>query len=219
MMKVRRGMTMSRIDEKPKKNNSHRICASCETGQLREQSIGIKVGSAVFDTMTMVCLECGAYALTPKVRREMDEWGTKFTRNIVEPQPLFSEASHNFLDEMAIGYGLTKVPFIKILTTFYLNHIVNRPDFGEVKKIFAAHEPRRLLEGGLKAKVSLPIRYLLFRKLQVFCDVWEVSHAKAIEEATLFCLTALTVDEKNLANLKAIAKSLKGFISDTAQAA
>ena len=196
------------------------FCPHCETTEnVVEKKISIPVGSESFSTKTMVCKKCGRYEMTPKIRKEMDEWGRALTKNIVEPQPIFSEATHRFTEEMAAQYGLKRVPLFRVLTAFYLNRVVNRDDFQELKRFCDAHAPRRLLDEGARSKVSVPIRYLMYRKLQTFSEVWDISHAKAIEESVLFGLTVLSCKEENFEKLKGIADSLQQYLADIAQAA
>ncbi len=205
---------------KKKVVNTKRLCPHCEDdSDVTQKKVSIIVGSESFMTTTMVCEKCGSYALTPKIRKEMDEWGRKFTKNVIEPQPIFSESTHRFAEEMANQHGLKKVPLFRALTAFYLNHVVNLEDFQEIKNYCDKHPSRKLLNKGERSKVSVPIRYLLYRKIQIFSDVWKVPHSKTIEEAVLFGLTALSSKEENFAKLKVIAESLEQFIADVAQAA
>ncbi|MGK5082466.1 hypothetical protein WDW37_04095 [Bdellovibrionota bacterium FG-1] len=197
-----------------------RFCPHCEDDtNVIEKKVSIPVGAESFSIHTLVCKKCGHYALTPDLRKEMDQWGRSLTKNIVEPQPVFSEATHRFAEEMATQYGLKRVPFFRVLTAFYLNRVVNRDDFQELKKFCDAHAPRKLLDEGTRSKVSVPIRYLMYRKLQTFSEVWEISHARAIEEAVLFGLTVLSCKEANFEKLKTIADSLQQYITDIAEAA
>jgi hypothetical protein len=207
-------------DKKDNGLNLKRFCPHCEDNtHVTEKKVSIPVGGETFVTRTFVCKKCGSYALTPEVRREMDEWGRKLTKNIIEPQPVFTEAVHQFAEEMAAQHGLKRVPFFRVLTAFYLNRVVNRDDFQELKRYCETHVSQKLLGKGKRSKVSVPIRYLMYRKLQTFSEVWGVSHAKVIEEAVLFGLTALSSKEENFERLKAIADSLQQYIADIAQAA
>ena len=208
------------MTKKTKEPNSKQFCPHCEDGaHVVEKKVSIPVGAETFITKTLVCKKCGHYALTPKIRQEMDEWGRKLTKNIIEPQPIFTEATHRFAEEMATQYGLKRVPFFRVLTAFYLNRVVNRDDFDELKRYCETHASQKFLNEGNRSKVSVPIRYLMYRKLQTFSEVWNVSHAKVIEEAVLFGLTALSSKEENLEKLKVIADSLQQYIVDIAQAA
>jgi len=199
---------------------SKRFCPHCESNtHVVEKKISISVGIEAFLTRTNVCKKCGSYELTPQIRKEMDQWGRALTKNIIEPQPIFSEATHRFAEEMAMHYGIKRVPLFRVLTAFYLNRVVNREDFEELKKFCNHHPPRKLLEGGSRTKVSVPIRYLMYRKLQTFSEVWGLSHAKVIEEACLFGLTVLSGQGDNFDKLKMISESLQQYISDVAQAA
>ncbi len=177
------------------------------------------MGKEIFTTKTAVCIKCKHYALTPKVRREIDEWGKRMIKNIVEPQPTFHEASHQFIEKKAAHFSMKKVPFIKALAFYYFNHIVNRADFPELKKYFASHHSEKHLSKGNKSKETVPIRYLMYRKLQTFSEVHNVSHAKAIEEAVLFGLMVLATDNDHFETLKTIAQNLKQYIEDFAEAA
>ncbi len=197
-----------------------RFCPHCEDDtNVIEKKVSIPVGTEAFSARTHVCKKCGSYELTPKIRKEMDLWGRSLTKNVVEPQPVFSEATHRFAEEMAAQFGLKRVPFFRVLTAFYLNRVVNRDDFQELKKFCDSHAPRKLLDEGDRSKVSVPIRYLMYRKLETFSEVWTVSHAKAIEEAVLFGLTVLSCREENFEKLRVIADSLQQYISEIAQAA
>lgn len=189
------------------------FCPHCEDDtHVIKMKVSIPMGNEIFSTVTYVCKKCGHYALTPELRREMDQWGRSLTKNIIEPQPIFSEAIHQFAEEMAVQYGLKRVPFFRVLTAYYLNHVVNREDFGELKMYCDQHSSRVLLQKGDSSKVSVPIRYLMYRKLQTFAEVWKVSHAKVIEEAVLFGLTVLSSKEENFEKLKMIADNLQQFI-------
>lgn len=208
------------MTKKNKKTCSKRFCPNCEDDtNVVEKKVSIPVGAETFTTKTLVCKKCGRYALTPEVRREMDDWGRKLTKNIIEPQPIFTEAAHQFAEEMAAQYGLKRVPLFRVLAAFYLNRVVNREDFQELKRYCETHVSQKFLSEGGRLKVSVPIRYLMFRKLQTFSEVWNVPHAKVIEEAVLFGLAALSSKEENLEKLKAIADSLQQYIADIAQAA
>lgn len=196
------------------------FCPNCEREvDLVHKKVEIPIGTEVFCTKMLVCCKCGSYEITPEVRKKMDEWGRKLTKNIIEPQPLFSEAVHQFAEEMAAHYGLKRVPFYRALTAFYLNRIVNREDFTELKRFCENSSALEFLNKGERSKVSIPIRFLLFRKLQIFGQVWNVTPAKAIEEAVLFGLVVLSSKEENFKKLKAIAQNLQQFIQEVAQAA
>ena len=108
---------------------------------------------------------------------------------------------------------------MRVLTAFYLNHVVNREDFQELKEYCEKHASKKLLDGGRKSKISVPIRYLMYRKLQTFSEVWNVPHSKAIEEAVLFGLTVLSSESDNFEKLKVISKSLQEYITEIAEAA
>lgn len=196
------------------------FCPNCEREvDLVNKKVEIPIGSEVFSTKMLVCYKCGSYELTPEVRKKMDEWGRKLTKNIIEPQPLFSEAVHQFAEEMAAHYGLKRVPFFRALTAFYLNRIVNRKDFEELKKFCDSNIAKELLNKGGQSKVSIPIRYLLFKKLQIFSKVWKIPPSKAIEESVLFGLVILSSKKGNFKKLKSIVDSLQQFIFEIAQAA
>jgi hypothetical protein len=209
-----------KIEKRHKPVSNHRFCPQCEEKtKIVKEKILIPVGVEAFTTEALVCKKCGLYALTSEIRREMDEWGCKLTRNIVEPQPVFAESVHQFGEEIATQYGLKRVPFFRVLTAFYLSRIASRKDFQELKDYCEKHPSRKLLDEGTRSKVSVPIRYLMYRRLQTFSEVWNIPHAKTIEEAVLFGLTVLSNRDKNLEKLRAITESLQQYIVDVAQAA
>lgn len=194
-----------------------KFCPRCEkNSSVVEKRISIKIGKATFSTKAPVCEKCKSYALTPELRREMDQWGREQTRSIAEPQPVFSAAAHQFAEEMARKHGLSKVPLCRALTAFYLNKVVNRKDFQNLAGFLKTKESNELLGGGSKSKICVPVNYMLFRKLQTFSEVWKTTPAKAIEEAVIFGLSALSHEEANFKILAEIAKSLEGYIADYA---
>lgn len=199
---------------------SQKFCPRCENDEnVVEKKISVPVGNESFSIKTWVCKKCGYFEMTPKIFKEMDKWGRSLRKNIVEPQPVFSEATHRFGEEMGALYGLGRVTLFRILTAFYLNRVVNREDFQELKRFCETHIPRKLLKTGSRSKLSIPIRYLMYRKLQTFSEVWKISHSKAIEEAVLFGLTALSFEAEHFSKLKSIAENLQQYLSDIAQAA
>ena len=193
-------------------------CPICEDGgNVKEKTIVIPVGREKFRTKTEVCEKCGHYALTPKVRKEMEVWGRNLKKNVIEPQPLFTETAHAFLEESASKFGIKKVPLVKVMTSFYLNRIVGRNDLDALKEFVQKQEGYALMTNGKKVKVSVPIHFLTFKKLELFCHAWDVTHAKAIEEAVLFCSAVLTYHDAS--RLKEIAKRFEEFVEDYALAA
>lgn len=73
-------------------------CPICiDEGKVKEKVVEIPVGRESFRAKTLVCDACGHHALTPKVRKEMEEWGKNLKKNVIEPQPLFTGTTHAFL--------------------------------------------------------------------------------------------------------------------------
>lgn len=205
---------------KEKNKDLDQECPVCEsTSSIIEKTVSIAVGNETFKTKTLVCKKCGHFALTPELRNEMDEWGRALTKNIVEPQPVFTETTQKFATEMASQYGLKKVPFYRLLTVFYMNHVMDRTDFNQIKKYMDTHDSQVFLFKGKKTKVSVPIRYLMFKKLQSFSEILNISQAKLIEEAVVFGLVLLANKNSNFEVLKNIAQDLQQYIEDLAQAA
>lgn len=193
-------------------------CPICENGgSVKEKTISIPIGRETFRTKTNSCEKCGHYALTPKVRREMEVWGRELKKNVIEPQPLFTETTHAFLEETASRFGIKKVPLIKVMTSFYLNRIVGSNDFERLSKAIKKQESYELMGRGKKLKVSVPIHYLTFKKLEVFRETWNTTYAKAIEEAVFFCSTVLTYHDTE--RLREIAQRFEEFVEDYALAA
>ena len=49
-------------------------CPICKDGgKVKEKNISVPIGKEIFRTKTAVYEKCGHYALTPKVRKEMDQ--------------------------------------------------------------------------------------------------------------------------------------------------
>ena len=136
---------------------------------------------------------------------------------MIEPQPLFTETAHAFLGETGSKFGIKKVPLIKVMASFYLNRIVGRDDFKMLKQTVEKQEGYGLMNQGKKYEVSVPIHFLTFKKLELFSQTWNVTHAKTIEEAVIFCSAILTFPDAS--RLKEIAKRFEEFVEDYALAA
>lgn len=200
--------------------NSNQECPVCETkNTIVEKTVAITVGNEKFKTKTFACKKCGHFSFTPEIRKEMDQWGRGLTKNIIEPQPIFSEATQKFAIEMASQFGFKKVPLYRLLTVFYLNHVIERKDFDQIKNYMDTHKSMIFLLEGKKSKVSVPIRYLMFKKLQAYSEALNVTHAKLIEEAVIFGLALLANKNSHFDVLKNIAVDLQQYIEDLAQAA
>jgi hypothetical protein len=103
------------------------------------------------------------------------------------------------------------------MTSFYLNRVTEREDFDRLKALVEKEENFELMNKGKKLKVSVPIHFLTYKKLEVFRQIWDVTHAKAIEEAVLFCSLVLNYHETE--RLREIAKRFEEFVEDYALAA
>jgi len=194
------------------------ICPVCEDGgSVKNKMVNIPIGKEIFRTKMDTCGKCGHYALTPKVRKEMEAWGRSLKKNVIEPQPLFTETTHAFLEETASRFGIKKVPLIKVMTSFYLNRVVALPDFERINAIVKKQEGYGLMVKGRKIKVSVPIHFLTFKKLEVFRETWNTPYPKTIEDAVLFCATVLTY--RDTARLREIAQRFEEFVEDYALAA
>lgn len=193
-------------------------CPICEDGgRVKEKMVNIPVGREKFRTKTEVCEKCDHFALTAKVRKEMEVWGKALKKNMIEPQPLFTETAHLFLEETASKFGIKKVPLIKVMTSFYLNRVVSQADYELLKESLEKQEGYLLMTQGKKLKVSVPIHFLAFKKLDLFSHTWKISHARTIEEAVLFCSTMLNYPDTS--HLKEITKRFEEFVEDYALAA
>lgn len=165
----------------------NRFCVSCEvTGRHEEKEVRIPVGRKEFSTCTRVCQNCGAYALTPKVRKEMDCWAEQFTSNFIEIQPMLSKVVLQDIEETSEKYGLPKVAYMRLLTAFYLIEVISDPDFKEWKKFMRDTDSYKVMTRGTRAPTSIPIRYKAFKQLEVFAQLWNMTLANAMEEAILF---------------------------------
>ena len=195
-------------------------CPHCEAkGTVSEQEISIPVGKETFKTNTYRCKKCDHYALTPKIRKEMDAWGNALGKNVVEPQPIFTQVQHEYADRLAAQFGITRGPFMKALVVYYLNHLVNQPNYSEIRALCEKHKSKDLMKDGEKSKISVPIKYQLYKKLQTYSEVWDVPVAKAIEEAVIVGLTIFSTNNENYKILQDVAADLKRYIVDYAMAA
>ena len=196
-----------------------KYCPGCDKNTAVLTQLSIPIGNQTFQTQAYACPKCKNVEMTPEVRKNMDEWGKSLKKDIISPQPFFSAAAHQFLEEMASQFGMNKFPFIKALTAYYLNVAVATPEISLLKEIAKKHPATALLAEGTKSKITIPINYMLYVKIKTYCDVWETTPAKVIEESVLFCLTVLSVNDNHFAKLKAIADSLRQYMVVFSQAA
>lgn len=194
-------------------------CHECEKNAAVLTEVSIPIGNEIFKTKAYSCQKCKAIEMTPKIRKEMDEWGKSLKKDVISPQPFFTEATHHFLDQMASQFGMKKSPFIKALTSYYLNVAVNKPNFLSIQEKISKLPQTSLLNEGTRSKITMPINYMLYSKIKVFCDVWKTTPPKVIEEAVSYGLTLLSVEDENFEVLKKIVEELRQYITVLSQAA
>lgn len=199
---------------------ANKFCVVCEKNcEFTVEKISISVGREAFPTTAEVCKECESYKMTPKMRREMDQWGLGFTKSVVEYQPLLNETVDRYLEEIAARFNLQKTPLVKILLAFYLKDIVSADTFEGMKKWAQREDTHQYTQTGKREKkLGVGLNYIGYKELGLFCEVWNVAPAKAIEEAISFCVCLLE-HGKTVSRLKEIALELEAFVAKSAIAA
>ncbi|MCM2281068.1 MAG: hypothetical protein NDI61_04395 [Bdellovibrionaceae bacterium] len=149
----------------------------------------IKVGDKEFTLETEYCQGCDSVGLTPDNFRQIDEWGNALPTNVAEFQPYLPTKIIAASERYAKQFGLKWAEFVKACTTFYLVEMTKEKEFKILRSEVLAEGTD--IFNSAKQKVYVPVRYRLFKQLQLFAEVWELHETNVIEEALLFCVTVL----------------------------
>ena len=165
------------------------FCPNCEKKAVVFGKTSLKVGDKDFPLEAEYCKNCGMVQLSSKNQDTIDQWGNSLATNIAEFQPYFSEAVLSISKEQADHYGLKWAEFVKVCTTFYLSEMTKEKSFSTVRKEILDEGEK--YSSGPKTKKAVPVRYRLFKQLQLFSEIWDIRESNVIEEAILFCVTLL----------------------------
>lgn len=168
------------------------FCLNCEKeGFIVLKEIQVSVGREKFPITTEVCENCGAYAIDPEHRAQIDAWGLGKKRNFIEYQPGFSKKVHEALEELANQYAITRVELIRHFLAVYLTTLTELPGFRNLRKKTQENPEYIKLINKKKEVISVPIRYQAFREIELYCAIVGLSPSNVIEEAINFCVYAL----------------------------
>lgn len=198
-----------------------KFCLSCEENtNIVVKPIEIKVGAQIFKTNAEVCEKCESYLRTPKMRKEMDEWGKAISESFSTEQPRFTETLCAFLDVERAKHGLDRSQLIRVMLAFYLQIAVKHKEFKTIRTLLANHDSAHTIRTGKKEKVNVRVRYVAFRQLDAYSTIWNVGHAKAIEDAAEFCVGLQAIhDPKVNQLLKDLSNQYVQFVETAALAA
>lgn len=181
-------------------------CLKCEKDSVSFGAVKIKVGKMGYDTKAKRCLECGYFEKTPKLQKEIDQWGLNIPDSIMEFQPYFSTDLIKTVDDLCMRFNMKRTEFIKVCTAFYLAILTEEPNFKGMRKM--ALEKADLSFQGPKAKINVQVKYNLFKKIDLFTRVWKLDYtSNVIEEAVKFC--ALTIDDKLSQSSKQLVREIE----------
>lgn len=166
------------------------FCISCENESVVFGKVKIKVGREHFETEAEHCDKCGTFGMTPQIQKQIDEWAMQFTKSIVELQPYFTQAMMEKITALSQRFSLNKTEFVKLCTTFYLTEMTKIPNFKALRGEVLAEAGEKYQ--GARSKICVPIKYQLFKKIDLFERVWKLEYdANVVEEAVQFCVTVL----------------------------
>lgn len=166
-----------------------KFCVHCEKDTLIFGDTEIKVGDKTFNLKTNHCSNCDSVELSPANLRQIDEWGNTLSTNVAEFQPYLPSKLIATSEGYAKNFGLKWAEFIKICTTFYLMEMTKEKEFKKLRSQILKEGSS--LFSDAKKKTSVPVRYRLFKQIELFAEVWNVYEANVLEEAILFCVTVL----------------------------
>lgn len=166
------------------------FCVSCETDSVAFGKTKIKVGRETFETEAKHCTKCKKVAISPKLQKQIDEWALQFTKSIVELQPYFTKGMSDRIESLAGKFSLSKAEFMKVCTTFYILEMTKIANFKALRDEVLAESQRRYK--GDRAKICIPIKYQLFKKIGLYANMWNLEYeSNVMEEAVQFCVVVL----------------------------
>lgn len=195
-----------------------KFCVECENQSIVFGETIIKIGEKDFTLETEYCKKCDTVHLSPEDQEKIDRWGNELTTTVKESQPYFSEQMLKQSNIYAKSFGLKWTEFIKVCTTFYLFEMTKDKKFKEARKIFLIQAQERFVVKARESKIkkSIPVRYRLFKQMQLFAESWNVHEANVIEEAVL-CCTAL-LESRNVRETAKKKAQLQGYVKQFATA-
>lgn len=165
------------------------FCVQCEEQTMVFGPILIKVGDKEFTLEAEHCSNCDAVELSPENLRRIDDWGNALSTNVAEFQPYLPGKLIAVSEGCAKHFGLKWAEFLKVCTTFYLVEMTKEKEFKRLRSGVLAEGAA--IFNDAKKKTYVPVRYRLFKQLQLFAEVWSLHESNVIEEALLFCVTVL----------------------------
>ncbi len=194
------------------------LCVECENEFIVFGETTIQIGKKEFSLKAKHCTKCDNVQLSPKNIEEINVWGNALTTTVAEFQPYFSDKLVETSEFYANTFGLKWAEFIKICTAFYLFEMTKDKGFKKARTTLLSDSQN--LFAGNKAKKSVPVRYRLFKQIQLFAEAWDIHEPNVIEEAILCCATLLE-SNKTHGTIRAVEKraQLEQFVSNYAAAA
>lgn len=165
------------------------FCIECEKEAVKFGETNIKIGEKEFSLKADHCTNCGSIQLSPENQKEIDKWGNELTTTVAEFQPYFSKDLLILLDEYSRHFGLKRAEFVKACTTFYLSEMTKEKEFKSYRSEILAEASHVFTDS--KTKIAVPVRYRLFKQLQLFAEAWNLHESNVLEEAVLFCATLI----------------------------
>lgn len=165
------------------------FCINCEKNTVVFGKTSIRVGNKEFTLEAEHCTNCDSVNLSPENQKQIDEWGNTLPTAIAEFQPYLPTKLVVASKEHSKMFGLKWSEFIKVCTTFYLSEMTKEKGFKQLRTEVLSEGIKSF--GEIKEKHSIPVRYRLFKQLQLFAEVWNLHESNVLEEALLFCVTVL----------------------------
>jgi hypothetical protein len=165
------------------------FCVVCEKEAVVFGKTTIKVGDKEFTLEAEHCTNCDSVGLSPHNQEQIDKWGNELPTTVAEFQPYFPKKLIAASEHYAKHFGLKWSEFVKVCTAFYLAEMTKEKRFKQIRSDVLC-EGEKLFSSS-KEKSHVPVRYRLFKQLQLFAEVWNIRETNVLEEALLFCATLL----------------------------
>lgn len=160
------------------------FCIYCKNNSLAFGKTEIKIGDKTIDINTTKCSKCHRFLISPKIQKEINNLALKKRINL---SPSFIKSTYNEIESLSNKFKLRKEEFINICTSFYILEVTKIKNFKTLRESIIKSNYKKN-----KIKIKTPLKYQLFKKINLFTNVFNLKNeSKVMEEAINFCFRLL----------------------------
>lgn len=192
-------------------------CPKCDSGDIKFSMVEIKVGDHKVPVEAEVCQNCQNYLMTRKVEKQIENWGNNQKTNIASYQPLFKQPMYDAIIKHAKELSIDDATFVKIATLAYLEALDSNSKIislciDNIKKSKFDTVFKEFEDGPKSKRIQISVKYELYKKIKLYCDIHKVTPAFLIEESTNFLVVILTVHQ--LSPAKYFTKKMESILEE-----